>query len=109
MKQIEHDMVLLSKGLQNSKTGIMSTHMMTTKGGKGCICNTGVPKSSEDRAKREGFFVRWFVCFLFREWCEEEESLIKKIVCALGLTRWMGSDRQNGRKGPLKRTIRNVK
>lgn len=34
MKQIEHDMVLLSKGLQNNKTGIMFTHKMTTKGGK---------------------------------------------------------------------------
>lgn len=62
------------------------------KVGESAYYNTGVSKSSE------GFLNSG------NGW-EEEESLIKKMVHARGLARWLGFDRQNGRKGPLWRII----
>lgn len=63
--------------------------------------STDVSKSSEDTTKREGFLSS-------RTGWEREESLMKKMVSALGLARWVGFDRQNGRKGALQRIICNM-
>lgn len=58
----------------------MSIHMMTTKCEKGYIyCNTGISKSSDNTAKREGFFFSFFLIWEMGE--RKKRKLDKDGLC----------------------------